>query len=90
MLSTIFIFNRDFETQGILNPDSEMDLYCLHIVYLPLINEFIREFVNMWNNHDLRTVAGNPTPEKLFHLGTELLKRVSEETGERFTELNQV
>ena len=35
MLSTIFIFNRDFETQGILNPDSEMDLYCLHMVYLP-------------------------------------------------------
>ena len=44
----------------------------------------------MWNVHDLRTVKGHPTPEKLFMMGTLLLERVAEETGKSFTELLQV
>ena len=44
---TFNVFIRKLERKGVLDPDSETDLFCLHPVYLPLINQFIKEFVNM-------------------------------------------
>ena len=81
---------RQLEEDGVLHPDSEFDLYCLHVVYKPLIAEFLKDFTDMWNNHDLRTVKGNPTPECLFIKGYFLLKKIYEETGRPYTELQQV
>jgi hypothetical protein len=34
-----------------LDPDNEDHLFCLHAVYLPVINESLSKFVFSWNNH---------------------------------------
>ena len=46
------------EEEGILDPDNDVDLYCL--------NDRLAEFTESWNNHPLRT-EGNSTPLQLFH-----------------------
>lgn len=56
------------EAQGILNPVSDRDLYALHYVYLPRINESLSTFKEGWNNHGIRT-EHNRTPHQLFAFG---------------------
>ena len=64
-----------------LDPVSEIDIYCLHVVYKPVIAQFVLEFVESWNKHHLRTVRGNPSPEKLFFVGLRKLENLAEENG---------
>ena len=52
-----------------LDPLSELDLFCLHIVYIPRINKAIREFSNGWNNHALTTECCR-TPIQLYTSGS--------------------
>ena len=59
---------RELEADGKLDPLNEVDLYCLHTVYLPRINETIHFFVESWNNHPLSTER-NLTPNQLFVQG---------------------
>jgi hypothetical protein len=40
----------------ILNAHDELDLYALHYIYLPAIQASLKEFVNQWNHHGLRTM----------------------------------
>ena len=56
------------ETQNLLNPLNEVDLYCLHQVYMPKINRVLKEFVEDWNNHSLSTER-SLTPNQLFVQG---------------------
>ena len=56
------------EESGRLNPLSEIDLYCLHLVYLPKINEALATFVDGWNRHSLSS-EHNLTPLQLFETG---------------------
>ena len=51
-----------------LNCINEVDLYCLHYVFLPRINRNLAEFKESWNNHALSS-EGNKTPYQLFFEG---------------------
>ena len=53
------------EEIGILNPDSELDIYLLQLLYIPEINEQLHIFQNGWNNHKIRT-ARNKTSIQLW------------------------
>lgn len=56
------------ESQGTLDPVNERDLYALHYIYLPRINQSLRAFQEGWNHHGIRT-EHNRTPNQLFAFG---------------------
>lgn len=56
ILSVFYQLFYYLEDRGVLDPLSDMDLYCLHLVYKPKINEALRAFVSGWNHHALRTL----------------------------------
>ena len=55
------------EEEEVLNQGCEVDLYCLHFFFLPMLNKALTEFQNSWNNHKLCTCR-NKTPRQLFIL----------------------
>lgn len=59
---------KELEDDGELNPMNGIDLYCLHYVYLPRINEALNAFIESWNNHSIST-EHNLTPNQLFIQG---------------------
>ena len=59
---------RDMESNGLLDPLNEVDLYCLHYVYKPRINKCVAEFKESWNNHSLSS-EGSMSPYQLFFEG---------------------
>lgn len=59
---------RELETNSMLNPLNETDLYCLHYIFLTRINKYINEFKETWNNHSLSS-EGNMSPYQLFAEG---------------------
>jgi hypothetical protein len=81
---------RFMESQGILDSDNEVDLYCLHLVFVPYIQTFMDEFRDSWNRHPVRTAPHSSSPNKLFTLGMQALRNVAEEKQVKFTELEQV
>ena len=46
---------RIMEDDEKLNCLNEVDLFCLHTVFLPRINDHLDSFVECWNNHALST-----------------------------------
>lgn len=58
------MFSR-LEEEGILNPDNDVDVYCLHEVFTSRINKCLLEFVNSWHNHPLSS-EHNRTLFQLF------------------------
>ena len=68
VLSTFSDVFRILEREGVLNCINEVDLYCLHYVFLPRINRNLAEFKESWNNHALSS-EGNKTPYQLFFEG---------------------
>ena len=56
---------RALEAGDHLDCLNEVDLYCLHFVFLPRINSVLTQFVESWNNHPLSS-AHNLTPNQLF------------------------
>jgi hypothetical protein len=62
------------ESTGILDPDNEDHLFCLHELYKPVINDALRRFCDSWMNHKLRTAA-NKTPLQLFIMGMQQIGR---------------
>ena len=56
------------EDTEILNPDNDNDLFCLHFIYTPLINQALQLFKRSWNSHKLST-EGNLTPHQLYIKG---------------------
>lgn len=64
----IFLFYELFhrlELSGFLNPSNDMELFCLHYVYIPRINRHLCDWVNAWDRHPLSTEAGR-TPVQLW------------------------
>lgn len=61
----IFLF---LESNGAFNPDDEMHLFCLHVVYMPLINSALQELTEQWNNHPLSSET-NYSPRQLWVQG---------------------
>lgn len=56
------------EDEGLLNSDCDTDLYALHYVYVPRINQELREFREAYAHHPLRTER-NRSPFQLWTLG---------------------
>lgn len=54
------------EDHGMLDPLSDVDVLCLHLVYIPRINQSLEEFTRQHNNHPLRT-EHNRSPLQLFY-----------------------
>ena len=73
-----------------LDPDSEIDLFCLHLVFIPIIRQHLEKFQNSWNVHGIRTAPESSSPVRLFVRGITNLRRLSVERGHVFTELIQV
>ena len=53
------------EADGVLDPVNEVDIFCLHFVFLPRINKSLMDFQGSWNCHPLST-EGNMSPLQLF------------------------
>lgn len=56
------------EDMGLLNPDDDVHLFCLHFVYLPRISRHLNMWKNAWNSHPLRT-ENNKTPIQMWTTG---------------------
>ena len=73
------------ELSSILNPDSDLDIFCLHYVAFSLIQNALDRFKMSWNNHSIRT-EGHKSPYQLYVSGLAGLRN----HGSHFTELKQV
>ncbi|KAK0153675.1 hypothetical protein N1851_004538 [Merluccius polli] len=62
---SIFSF---MESVGILDSLNELNLFCLHYIFMPRIERAAIEFINQWNHHGLSTQGGQ-TPLQLWHTG---------------------
>lgn len=61
----IFLY---LESNNVFNPCNEVHLFCLHLVYLDLINRALNEFCSEWNNHPVTTET-NFSPQQLWVRG---------------------
>lgn len=59
---------RELESDNMLDPLNEADLYCAHYIFIPRINQALEEFQESWNNHALST-EGSRTPYQLLMEG---------------------
>lgn len=59
---------RDLESEEILDTLNDVDMYCLHYIFLPRLKKCVHDFQESWNNHRLST-EGNMTPYQLFAEG---------------------
>ena len=67
----ISLFYRLFyflEEHGLLDPTDEQDLFSLHYVYVPRINQQLSLFLHAWNHKPLSTER-NKTPMQLWISG---------------------
>ena len=55
VIQTFYALFYYLESMGYLDVESEVDLFCLHFVYLPRVNHALNEFSVAYNNHSLRT-----------------------------------
>ena len=46
------------ESEGLLNPDNDVHLFCLHYAFLPRINASIEAFREAWNQHPMQSENG--------------------------------
>ena len=53
------------EDTNLLDPTDVVDLFCLHLVYLPYINHVIKLFIEAWCSHPMSS-SGNQTPTQLW------------------------
>lgn len=67
------LFNH-LESVGILNSDDDIDLFCLHTVYLPRINRHLNTWREAWMKHPMRT-EHNLSPEQLWIRGLQQIAR---------------
>lgn len=56
------------ENCNVLDPNNAIHLWCLHFVYIPIINTHLSNWKNAWARHPLRT-EGNHSPLHLWIAG---------------------
>ena len=71
------------ESIHLLDHLSEVDLFCLHYIYVPRINRHLMEWLGGWNMHSMRT-ENNCSPLQLYTLGIQQL--VGQSEGCRITQ----
>ena len=59
------------EDEGILDISNEVDMFCLHLVFLNRINSALKSFVESWNMQlsSMHACMQSHTPNQLFILG---------------------
>lgn len=67
------------ENEEILEQLNEVDLFCLHTVFLPRIQKSLDTFSSIWNHHGLRTM-NNRSPLQLWHRG--ILENLNNEAAD--------
>jgi hypothetical protein len=67
-LSPFYHLFYSLEDNLILSPDNEIDLFCLHYVFLPRINSHLETFRQAYSRHRLRT-EHNRSPLQLWLSG---------------------
>lgn len=67
-VSFFYLLFSSFEDHGLLNINCPLDLYALHFVFLPIIQEHLDLFCQGWAHHHMRTEA-NRSPQQLWILG---------------------
>lgn len=55
----------DMERCGSLDPNDDSHLWCLHLVFLPLVNRHLSSWQEAWVQHPLRSER-NKTPMQLW------------------------
>ena len=73
----IFLY---LEGNNVFNPCNEVHLFCLHLVYLDLINGALNEFCSEWNNHPVTTET-NFCPQQLWVRGIVMQRNNSSSTA---------
>ena len=53
VLSTYLAVFNTLEGENVLDPNNETDLFCLHFIFVPRINEALKLFQQAWNSHSL-------------------------------------
>ena len=64
------LFNM-MKSEGLLDPDNELHMFCLHATYQPIISGMLETFTNAWINHKMQT-AGNKSPLQQFIMGMQI------------------
>lgn len=67
-ISLFYTLFYSLEDTGELNPDDPVDLFCLHYVYIPRLNQHLKVFQAMYSHHRLRG-SGNKSPYQLWLTG---------------------
>ena len=70
------------EESELLDIDNPIHLFCLHYVYKPRINWHLRQFVQGWNNHPLRTER-NQSPNQLWITGLHEIATATDLVGQQ-------
>ena len=67
-ISSFYSLFYSFEDIGLLDIESALDLYALHFVFTPLIQQHLDLFRQGWAHHHMRS-EGNKTPQQLWIRG---------------------
>eukprot|EP00123_Amoebidium_parasiticum_P014418 comp22492_c0_seq3/m.33947 comp22492_c0_seq3/g.33947 ORF comp22492_c0_seq3/g.33947 comp22492_c0_seq3/m.33947 type:complete len:199 (-) comp22492_c0_seq3:157-753(-) len=74
---------HNMEAMGYLDPNSVVDLFCLHVVF----KEHVNKFIEMWNHHPLSSVR-NKSPLQLWREGVHPSESGQQGQGLQPPELN--
>ena len=83
-ISFFYYFFYSLEEAHIIDVNDLHDIYALHFVFLPIIQDHLDMFRAGWANHRLRT-EGNKTPQQLWTIG---FQNAAEENDAAMTGLN--
>lgn len=70
------------EHEGLLDPSSDVDLWCLQTLFGPVINDGLSLFVSSWNEHTLRTEGRSP--QQLFIGGMQAIAATTSRLSDEF------
>jgi hypothetical protein len=73
------------EQMGLLDPEDDIDIFCLHYAAEHLIQAAAVRFQRSWNDHNIRT-EGHKSPNQIFIADLTALQK----SGSTFSELKQV
>ena len=88
LYKTLFIH---LEHENLFDISNEVDIFCLHYVYIPRINSHLIQFIQGWGHHPLSS-EHNQSPNQLWISGLHKIQetgsRISKEVWEPKTEVN--
>lgn len=67
-ISLFYNLFHELERSGMLDPNDDIHLWCLHYTFLPIINRHLKNWKNAWIYHPLRSER-NATPMQLWIRG---------------------